>query len=281
MNKLYKRIVILFITSIFLGGFFIAGYYFILNIFDIEIVVENDKEVIPKEDPVVLDDLEILWVDSFIVENGLFDIVAEINNPNPKWGAENIYYTFSFLNRLEQEVKKIEGVTYILPNESKYILITSVNLLNSVSDIKLTIHEIKWRKLQDFVSLELNIDNIDLKILKDNSRFDTKLTAVIINNSNFGLTDIRIRAVLYDLEGDIVGVNGTSIQSVREDEERVAEMFWTNLIPNQDVSRIIVEAYSNIFANDNFISQHVVEEEARVQRSNLPSKKGGSFYELP
>jgi len=54
---------------------------------------------------------------------GDYDFVAEISNPHPKFGASEVAYELDFFNGNDEIIFKKEGVFYILPGQSKFLIL--------------------------------------------------------------------------------------------------------------------------------------------------------------
>ena len=66
--------------------------------------------------------LEILLEDFIPTIDDNYDLMAEIRNPNKDWGIESINYRFNLYDRNEELIGFKEGSTYVLPQETKYII---------------------------------------------------------------------------------------------------------------------------------------------------------------
>ncbi|MEX0870132.1 MAG: hypothetical protein WDZ39_01760 [Candidatus Spechtbacterales bacterium] len=287
MSKRVKQLIILSVSIVFIGVFLLIVVALIperesprSTIIpdceeepDAEECQEHEIEVIP------YDDLEVVRVEHARRDASSVDLVAEIRNPNPEWGVRDFEYTFALSNLLGVEQESFSGMSYILPGEVKYIVETSVPVNYQIGDIRVDIEEEHWRTIEDFIRLDLDIDNIRFMKMENMAGEPYELSAFILNNSVFALTDIRVIGLLFNENNDIIGANRTSIQRVLEGETRQVTMFWRDgEVVEDDVVDYEVIAYSNILKNDNFIRRYkVTDGGVGIESPDDP----GSYFQLP
>lgn len=237
----------------------LGGTFFIASLLKVQPPPESPPEpepIIPVE--VEVDDLIIDWVDFIQKESEFVDVVVSITNLNENWGAESIFYTFSFLDSSASEISSFEGVSFILPNTQKFIAIPNVKNTPDVSEVVFSIERVDWQELEDFIALKLDIRALGHQSLSGEFGFFEKVSGVVKNNSLFGLTNIDVNAVLLDGNGNIVGISRSDMQTMQPGEERLFEMFWPyDIIPSPKLE-VIVD--SNVFSNANFIQRFGTQE---------------------
>lgn len=214
---------------------------------------QNGGPELPKPPENNTSPLELNWIKHINSGDGSVSIVAEIKNPNEKWGAEKIEYEFALFDGRGEQIDQIIGDTYILPNESKYVVALKVPVGHNVSSIEFSAGNVSWHELYDFVRLDLDVENPKLEEVEDDPTFKTKAIGRIANNSLFGLTDIEVITVIFDNNNNPLDINRTIIHTVLEGEKRDAEMFWPYEINPNTAARLDIQAYSNVFENQNFI----------------------------
>ena len=73
----------------------------------------------------------------FRIDSGNYDFVAKIFNPNSSYGAPQISYSVAFDSGTKT------GSTYILPGQTKYIVLTSVRTDRELIGAKLKINSVQ------------------------------------------------------------------------------------------------------------------------------------------
>jgi hypothetical protein len=205
--------------------------------------VDNGNQNEPKEDLIILSQ-------SFIptLENN-FDLVAKIKNSNNKWAVESFTYIFNLYDNANQLINSQQGKSYILPQETKYIIEQKVSSQKSISKIELKLSNISWTKLTQTSDLGLRVKNTEYQILEDGSNL---LAGTVENKSSYDLDTIEVIGVLFNENNDIIAVGKTSMNTVLRNENRGFEIFWPYLIA-QETKSFDARAYTNVFLNENFI----------------------------
>jgi len=177
-----------------------------------------------------------------------YDLVAYIKNPNIYLGGEIINYEFSLYDTDDKLIGVRTGKTYILSQETKYIVETRVGSDKTVSRVEFKIKDVSWKKLDEIRDLEINTKNIEYQKFDNNS----KLVGLIENKTSYDLNVIEIIGILFNKDKKIIAVSKTAINTVLMNEGRGFEMSWPYIV-SEEVKSFDVEPYTNVFLNENFI----------------------------
>ena len=177
---------------------------------------------------------------------GDYDFVAQVSNPNISYGA----------SRVEYNLGSSSGSFYILPGQTKWVVLTALKIPNGVQGIRLVIKNAQWEKL-DLPSNAVNfvIRSKNYGSIKNGS----ELSGSLFNNSNFDFDKVDVAVILFDDTDNIVGVNKTDIRTFVSKSERGFNVAWPFALPG-NVARQDVEASTNLFENSNFIKNYGTEE---------------------
>lgn len=199
--------------------------------------VNNGNQNQTKEDLIVISK-------SFIptLENN-YDLVAKIENPNNNQGADIVNYEFDLYDSADQLIGTRTGKTYILPQETKYVIEQRFATEKTIAKIEVKFNDISWKKLSQINDLELRIKNTGYQILEDGS---SVLAGAIENKSSYDLDTIEVAGVLLDANNNIIAVGKTSINTVVRNESRGFEIFWPYPIAEQ-VKSFDAKAYTDVF----------------------------------
>jgi hypothetical protein len=181
-----------------------------------------------------------------------YDLMAKIKNPNNDQGAEMINYEFNLYDGTDQLIGTRTGKTYILPQETKYIVEQKFTTDKTIARIEFKFNNISWIKLSQINDLELRIKNTEYQITEDASNL---LVGAIENRTSYDLDTIKVVGVLFDENKNTIAVGETSMNTVLRNESRGFEIFWPYPIPTE-VKSFDVKVYTDVFENDNFIKTH-------------------------
>lgn len=197
-------------------------------------------------------DLIILNGGFFPTTENNYDLFARVQNPNAEWGVESINYEFDMYDSANQLIGTKIGKTFILPQETKYIIEQKFYSEKPVAKVEFKFSIISWEKLSQINDLDLSVKNVNYQILEDGSN---AVVGTIENRSSYDLDTIEVAGVLFDANDNIVAAGKTSMNTVLRNESRGFELFWPYPVPTE-VKSYGIKAYTNVFLNDNFIKAH-------------------------
>src|SRR3989344_7868420 len=178
-----------------------------------------------------------------------YDFVAEIKNPHPHFGASEIEYELALFNGGENELGKEEGIFYILPGQTKYLVLTHITTEKNVQRIDFKIKSAIWQKLDPIGGMNLIVK---AQVYTNLSGGGTALDVNILNDSDSDFEMVDIDVVMYNTQGDIVAVNRSDIRTFLARTERGFRVVWPFQI-DSPVDKIEVYPSTNLFNNSNFI----------------------------
>lgn len=196
--------------------------------------------------------LESIFNELLEVKPGIYDAVAYIQNPNPEYGASKIEYEFIFEDEGGRELYRDGGKTFILPEQSRYIIDSAISLDSTPYSIIFRIKSVGWERLHPFSSLGLSI--ADTELLRDEASGITRFLGVVKNRSPYNLQNIEAQVVLFDSEGSVIAAGETNIQTLLRGTDRFFQIIWPYTLPlNLDIDERVE---SNFLENSNFIREY-------------------------
>lgn len=254
-HRTQKQIIIGLITSIVMSAIFFGVVLVVRDkIFgDVTVPIPGNGNG-NGDPPIVLEELQVLFSDFFeITRSGKYDAVAHVINPNPEDGASRIMYEFIFWSENNEVIKKVEGKTFILPNEFIYIVEPALVMPSKPQKLSFNITDTEWRKLKHFSPLGLSVDETNL--LVDEETSSSIFSGVVRNRSPYNLKEIQVDVVIYDSQNrdNPIAAGRTDMQDLIRDADRFFQVKWPykfKLPGNVDID---ARVHSNFFENSNFI----------------------------
>ena len=204
----------------------------------------------------LLQDIIIYWAQAFPVKQGLYDFAAYIENPNFSYGGEEIVYRFVAYDMDGREVGSFDGMTFILPHEKKYIIAPqSGGLDRTPASTTFDIQSIAWQKLTNFSDPGLYVEERLFATQPDAPGTYAQGSGTVVNGSPYNVRSIEVAFIAFDSSGNPLAVNRSEIETVRSKERRFVKVVWPQSFAGV-VDDFSVWAYSNFFANENFLSSH-------------------------
>lgn len=242
-----KQILFLTIFLIIVGGIFFVAY-------------RSGTQPEPTPTPILLKPIEVQLVKFLKIKDFDYDVIAKIRNPNANYGSLRVSYELRFFGQDGLLLNTLSAKTYILPGQTKYIIDAPVKQSEEISRVKLSIKNVKWEKLHDFLP-----QNISFVVTKKELLFKKvpgvflSLNGIIFNASDFDFGKVDIISVLYDKDNNIVAVGKTDLRTVIARGDRAFDIKWPDEFQGW-VDRTDVEIYTNVFENTNFLQKHGTQE---------------------
>jgi len=249
-----KQVIIALITIIFFG----AAVFFIMFIFG----GGEKKSTVVNPPPIqvlepVFKDIEIVFTDLFTIEQRekVYDAISQIKNPNLEYGSPHVVYEFIFKDKTGSEIKRISGSTFILANQTRYIIRQAIRLPVEPAGVELNILSQTWKRLAPFDSSGLKIDSISIR--RDSNLNATYLTGIVSNGTPYNLREIEVNVSLGDSSGakKNIAAGATNLQLINRDARREFQILWPAILPHFDID---ARVESNFFENDNFVRDYAL-----------------------
>ena len=181
-----------------------------------------------------------------------YDFVAQIKNPHQQYGASEVEYELTLFNGDDNALDKEEGVFYILPGQTKYLVLTHITTEKNVQKIDFKIKSAIWQKIESLEGMNLIVKAQKYTSLSGGG---TAFDANLLNDSDFDFEVVDIDVVMYNSRGDIIAVNKSDIRTFLARTERAFRVVWPFRI-NGQVDKIEAYPSTNLFKNSNFIKAY-------------------------
>jgi len=192
---------------------------------------------------------EVLFADFIPTIENNYDLIARIKNSNINFGINSLSYVFELYDANEQIIASKQGKTYILPQETKYIVKPKIFLEKPLAAAEFKIKDVSFVKLENFQELDLKIKNRNHYL--DENEFH-KITGAIENKTSYDLDTIEVVGLLFDSNNKIIAIGRTEMNTVLMNETRGFEITWPYQI-SEPVFNFDVHVYTDVFSNENFI----------------------------
>lgn len=234
----WQRVLLVILLVLMVPGFFLARY-------GLELVLlrqygQNALVAHPAfNDP---QDLSQTKVSIVANANGTVSAYALVKNSNLDLAAEELRYVFNFYNSSNQQVYTTSGVSYLLPDQQRWLVVPRVETTEAVSRGELKIEDPIWQKRLTVPEVELRMN--EPYTYQQDSPLATVTEGSVINNSPYSLRQVSLVLVLYGPNNQVVAVSSREEYTLQPYERRAYLIQWPGL-NRSAVSRIGLEAYTN------------------------------------
>ena len=246
MPRFLKQIVIAAIFFILTGS--IIYFYFI----------KDASEPIPTPavsvQPLLVVSERLLKIGDFD-----YDFLAEIRNPNTDFGAAAISYELNLFDQANELVTTKKGLASLLPGQTRHEIISPIVVDKEVFKTEFKINDVVWERLKGFIPQSLfSTKNQEYSRLTSGQGF-SRLRATLSNDSNFDFNRVDVHIVLFGENGNVLAINRTDIRTFLAKTARFIEVKWLKPFEGR-VDRIEINAYTDVFKNENFLKEHGIQE---------------------
>ena len=165
--------------------------------------------------------LNILWTRPFEVRPGSYDVAAFVSNPNTLLGVSSLVYRFKIYDADNILVAIKEGQTFVNPGEN-FVVFESNVAVGQRRPQRATIEfeSAVWNRVEKSVPF-LKADKKEFA----NAPFP-RLSAEIQNKSIFDVGDIYAASVLFDENGNALGVSQIKIDGLKAEGAKTISFTW-------------------------------------------------------
>lgn len=187
-----------------------------------------------------------------------YDFLAKVTNSNTDYGSPDVEYKISFLDLAGNPVSTKTGSFYILPGQTKYVVVVSPlgKFSQLLSNAIFTITSVNWQKLDLLAANGISFvaSNVSYSQISQPGTF-AKVGGNIFNNSDFDVNQVDVAVVLLDQDNSPIAINKTTINTFLAKTKRGFEVTWVAPFVGQ-IGSVYAEANTNVFENSNFLRRY-------------------------
>lgn len=198
--------------------------------------IQNQSELgVDKGGPCVflhesqIQNIAILWSRSFEVIPGLYNSVAQVDNPNFSAGAINVPYSFKLFDSNNILVAERQGSTYVSPNDIIFVFEGGIETGERTPTRTFFefLEEPKWERVSD------PIKGLEVKSrVLSNEEMAPRIDAVIQNQSFRDIFDIEIIATIFNANDIAIASSRTVIDVLPKQSSQSVTFTWPQKFSN-------------------------------------------------
>ena len=173
-----------------------------------------------------MEPIVVRWSRMFEVVPGMYTAVAEVRNRNVAAAARAVPYEFSFYDEDNLFITRKEGVTFIEPNSTSYIMEANINVGNRVP-VRTTFRFTEDARFEKPLSsvTALSVEVRDKRYAETPN--GTRIQATVKNLSVESIIDpVEFIALLVDGEGNAIAGSKTFLDGLAGDEAKTIYFSW-------------------------------------------------------
>ncbi len=198
-------------------------------------------------------DLEIVNLGVLAYNNNFYSALAEITNKNLELSAPEIYYQFVFFDQQGKEIAvssgDTKGQTFILPDQTKYVVSAKVASLNQIKSAQLQItKKILWQNKLSIPKVKLTTSLPTYGNQADPLAFT--VSGYVQNASSYQLSQARLIFIIYGASKQIAAVSQRDEFDLKPYERRAYQQLWPNMSFG-NIQNVKVVAETNVLDPSN------------------------------
>lgn len=189
-------------------------------------------------------------------EEGVYDVLGTVYNPNDELGASGLGYVFRLKGASGDVLAEAVGTSFILPQETKTMLAVGLRSPSRPYSVEIVFRDVEWEKFsgyQEKPTLSILYKRYD-KIV--DGPFFGEAQGTLSNDSLFDFGSIIVKVILRDANGKPVAFNQTEMNTVLSKENRDFRLRWPKAFPGEVVT-VDVEPEADIYHSENFIRRYI------------------------
>lgn len=193
-----------------------------------------------------LSDPIVEWARAFPVTPGISNAVAYIQHNHPFAIAENVQYEFKFYDSNNTLLGTRTGSTFLGPAGDSAIVETLIPIDSSkVALVRFSfIDPIHWQKASVAASqVVINTDRHSVQAFAIGAKLNTRLTAVLQNQSRDTFTNMDVVAIFYDQDGNAITASKILLPELDALQDKTVYFTWPYAI-NKDAQVEIIPRFN-------------------------------------
>jgi len=183
---------------------------------------------------------------------GSEDILIRIYNPNEEYGAKSFKYKI-YDGKVSKDSYNYRGESFILPKESKYIIVNKYIAKSKGEKITVLINDesIDWRKITKLKDPNLVIYNDKYSMETSGSAY-SDLTGLLVNKSTVDYELIKIKGILRNSKEELVSASYQVMNTLPSGDKREFHIIFPIKFSDKVATKEI-EVETNIFDSENYL----------------------------
>jgi len=169
----------------------------------------------------------------------IYTAAAKITNNNLDLSADNVSYEFDFYNEKSELLKTASGKLFLLPGESKYLVVPRVESSEKIASAEVKLPgTLPWQK-------RITIPQVSLSVSQPNYYNQTTPLAFVVegalkNQSPYLLGRVTLTFLLYDAQGKLLAASEREESALKPGELRTYKQLWPGIYSTDVVKATVL-----------------------------------------
>lgn len=188
--------------------------------------------------------LNVFWSRAAQVRPGVYDVAAQIENPNQVLSSADVAYEFLLTDEFGTIAERT-GSTIIFPKQRRYVIETGIDAGRTPKNVEFRVLNITWQSQKISVP-QVIVENRKYAVATDKTRTQGVVEATLYNSSSFDLKEVEVYFLVLDKSENLIAVNKILVSNFLSNTRQTVRSLWPNELQG-DVATIEVDPIVNIF----------------------------------
>lgn len=185
-----------------------------------------------------------LWARSFETRAKVYDVAAQIENPNESLSSAEVEYEFTLFDRIGPLAKKT-GHTFLFAQERVVVLETNLETVRPPEGVEFKILKVTWKASRE-PPPDLIAARYEYRVVDGDGGKKSMVEASILNNSPFGFREVEVQFLVLDGTETLIGINKVLVEDLLAGARVTVRSIWPGVLKGE-VARISIQPRVNIF----------------------------------
>lgn len=201
--------------------------------------------------------LIIREVTALPIGDNTYDVVGKIYNPNNTVGAASFTYTVRLLSSSGVELGQVTATGWVLPQETKNLLVFALPATEVPSKATLEITDVKWERLSNYDGRpKLGVYNKRYEETGRGGEYGGVASGLVTNESGYDYRLVTVKVIARDAEGKPLAINQTDLRTFLVGQQRDFRLPWPQRFSGT-IDLIDVEVDADVYHSDNFLRRYL------------------------
>jgi hypothetical protein len=199
-----------------------------------------------------VEQIQINSIERAVDSKGGEDILIEVYNPNEEYGAQSFKYEI-YENTAGENISRYKGENFILPKETKHIIVNNYIAQNKANQLTVSIKEesVLWKKITNFRDPNLIVYN-DKYTLETQGSAYSALTGLLVNKSAVDYGLVKVKGILRNPAGVLVSASHQIVETMPSGTKREFRIIFPMKF-SEEIATNKIEIETNIFDSENYL----------------------------
>ncbi len=189
--------------------------------------------------------VNLFWARLVPVRTNVYDVAAELQNPNEVLGAPEVDYEFTLFDDFGVIARR-SGKTFLFPQERIHVIEAALETTRKPVRVEFKVINANWQIARAEEIPNILVERRDYRVVEQGGRKESIVETSILNKTPFDYKEFEVNILVRDANDNALGVNKVRVESLPAHARKTVTSIWPEELKG-DIARIDVEPRVNTF----------------------------------